>query len=845
MLLPSLPIIEALPGLTRALESHHAAVLEAPPGAGKSTVVPLALLDAGWRGDQRILMLQPRRIAARAVARRMAELAGGEPGGLVGYRTRMDTRVGPATRIEVVTEGILTRMLQHDAALEGVACVIFDEFHERNLQADLGLALCLETQRHLRESLRLLVMSATLDGAALARLLGDAPVISTPGRMFPVETRYATSATDEIERRVASSAVRALEADPGDVLAFLSGAAEIRRTVAMIEERVDRREVNVLPLYGELPAAQQDAALRPSAPGSRKVVVATNIAETSLTIEGVRIVIDSGVERRQRFDPASGMNRLETVRISRASADQRRGRAGRTAPGVCYRLWTESAHQGLLPQASPEILEADLAPLALELACWGCDDPAELTWLDPPPPAALAQGRALLRQLEALDASHRITELGRSMARVGLHPRLAHMALRAIPLGLLREACEIAALLSERDPLRLPPGQRDPDLRVRLDCLHGASAPPGATVDAGGINHVRRVADQLERTLRQQARAQATTGRLTVTDQHEAGLLLAFAYPDRIGKTREPGSGRYLLSGGRGATLQRPASLAASDLIVVASLDAGDREALVHLGAPLTQPVLEQFFGDAIEERESVHWDPRSCAVVARRVRMLGQLVLSEEPLREGASDAIATAMMTGIREAGIRCLPWTPALEQWRARVNFARARDESGRHPWPDLSEEALLRTLEAWLQPWLDRASRLDHLSRVDLRAALQSMLDHAARRELDEFAPQQVTVPSGSRITIDYSSGEPVLAVRLQEVFGLRDSPRVARGRIPVTMQLLSPAQRPVQVTRDLASFWARGYADVKKELKGRYPKHYWPDDPFTAVPTHRVRPQGAR
>jgi ATP-dependent helicase HrpB len=852
IVLPRLPIVDSLPELARTLSRGTRAVLEAPPGAGKSTVVPLALLDASWRGDGRILMLEPRRIAARAVAERMAATLGERSGNRVGFRTRLESRVGPRTRLEVVTEGILTRMLQQDPALEGVSCVVFDEFHERSLQADLGLALALECQRHLRPDLRLLVMSATLDGESLVQVMGDATLLHSVGRMFEVgivhvaapagtPANFIPSRGPALAAWVAGRIVAALEAHDGDLLAFLPGAAEIRRVIETLGERLPRDRCALLPLYGDLSSEDQDAVLRPDAQGRRKVIVATNIAETSLTIDGVRIVVDSGLERRNRFDPATGMSRLETLRISRASAEQRRGRAGRTAPGTCYRLWSESTHAGLLPQAPPEILEADLAPLALELACWGAEDASVLSWVDPPPAAALSQARALLQRLEALDDLGRVTPVGRQMAALGVHPRLAHLVLRAAGLGLTSLGCAMAALLSERDPLRSRSGPADPDLRSRLDALRGRPLPHSHTADRGALARIDRVTKQIERQAAQLP-APAANRSEAIDESAAAGLLLAFAYPDRIGRSRGSGSGRYLLAGGRGAALPGPSALARSDYLVVAALDAGDREARIQLAAPLDASLLEQHFGALVVETTRVEWDPRSESVAASRQRRLGDLVIEEAPLRGNVVGA-SQAMIEGIRALGLSCLPWTRELTQWRARVAFARANDAQGPKTWPDVTDAALLRTLENWLGPWLDGITRREHLARVDLRGALQGMLEWSAQRRLDTFAPTHLPVPSGSRIAIDYSSGAPTLSVRLQEVFGLSNSPRVADGRVPVTMELLSPARRPVQVTRDLESFWSHGYYEVRRELKGRYPKHYWPDDPREAVPTRRTRPSG--
>jgi ATP-dependent helicase HrpB len=852
--LPDTPIRAALPELLAALARQLNVVLEAPPGAGKSTVVPLALLDEPWLAGKRLIMLQPRRIAARAVARRLAQLAGSEPGQLVGYRTRLETRVSAATRIEVVTEGILTRRLQSDAALEDVGAVLFDEFHERNLQSDLGLALVLDVQQHLRDDLRVLVMSATLDGLAVARTLGDAAIVRSAGRAYDVVTHYSAPPPavvnrwpEPIEQRAARAVLRALETDPGDVLVFLPGAAEIRRCADAIAAAAGDPALQVLPLYGDLDAATQDAALRPAPPGRRKVVVATNLAETSLTIEGVRIVVDAGLERRQHFDPNSGMSRLETVSISRASADQRRGRAGRTAPGVCYRLWSESQHEALSAQMRPAMLEADLAPLALELACWGAADPSSLRWIDPPPQSHLQQARELLQRLEALDDRGQVTALGRRMAGLGTHPRLAHMIERSLPLGLGELACDMAGLLSERDPLRAHASQQDPDLRHRVDVLRGGRAPPGLAVDQRALQLARRSSELFSRRLaRGSAPGRATVQPVAVPDA-AVGLLLAFAYPDRIGLRRPGEPPRYLLAQGRGAMLPSPTALARSELIVAAELDAGEREARVYLAAPLERALLDAHLATLMTASEEVSWDTRAAAVVARRVLRLGAIVLEERPLRDAASAESRAAMLAGIREMGLDCLPWTPVLQQWRARVNLLRGAVNTPVQAaeWPDVSDAALLASLEDWLAPWLDGVMRRDHLARVKLHDALHALLDWNQQRRLDELAPTHLTVPSGSRIAVDYSGASPALAVKLQEVFGWMESPRIAGGRVPVTLELLSPARRPVQVTRDLASFWSRGYAEVRKELRGRYPRHYWPDDPHAATATRKLRPPGER
>jgi ATP-dependent helicase HrpB len=827
--IPPLPVTAALPALREALARQPNAVLHAPPGAGKSTGVAPALLDAPWLGGRGIIMLEPRRLAARAVADHIATLLGERVGETVGYRMRMDTRVGPRTRIEIVTEGILTRRMQGDAGLENIGCVIFDEFHERSLQADLGLALVLDAQRHLRPDLRVLVMSATLDTAAVARLLGGAAVIGAEGLSHPVETRYLERPSEvSIDRQASAAILRALREEPGDVLVFLPGAGEIRRVAGALAEQALPADTRVLPLYGDLSHDEQDRAIRPAAAGERKVVLATNIAETSLTIEGVRVVIDGGLERRARFDPSSGMSRLGTVRISQASADQRRGRAGRLGPGVCYRLWTGARQRALAAQTPAEILEADLAPLALELAVWGADADA-LAWLDPPPAATLGQARDLLGELGALDRDGRITPHGREMAAIGAHPRLAHLLLRSRDAGVSTTGCALAALLTERDVLR--GRERDADIRSRLELLQ-EKLPPGK----GSAPLVQRAAKYFQRQLRVREGA----GQIETA---EAGWLLACAYPDRIGRWREPRSGRYQLTNGRGAFFAEPQALASSEFIVVAELDAGEREARIYLAAPLDRGEIERHFGTDIGEADRVWWDSREQAVLARRQRRLGELVLDDAPVRKPDSDAVATAMLAGIRELGLDALPWTRDLRTWQARVLLLRAANASPPEPWPDVSDAALLDSLEHWLSPWLAGASRRQHLAKLPLGDALRGLLTREQQRRLDELAPTHIGVPSGSRIAVDYLDGAtPSLSVRLQEVFGLQDSPRLAGGHIPVLMKLLSPARRPVQVTQDLRSFWQKGYHEVRRELKGRYPKHYWPEDPHQAQPTRRVRPR---
>lgn len=837
---PPLPIDAALPALLEALSRARVAVVQAPPGAGKSTRIPLALRAAPWRKDRKILMLEPRRLAARSVAYWMARLLGEDVGRTVGYRMRLENRVSAATRIEVVTEGVLTRMLQSDPALEDTACVIFDEFHERSLHADLGLALCLDAQSQLREDLRLVVMSATLDAEPIAAWLGGAPIVTAQGRSFPVETRHlARRAEVRVEAEVAEVIRRALREGEGDVLVFLPGAGEIRRVQQLLEERPGV-DAEVLPLYGDLPPAEQERAIAPGGPGRRKVVLATSIAETSLTIEGVRIVVDSGLARRARFDPRSGMARLVTTRVSRAAADQRRGRAGRVAPGVCYRLWSEEAGRSLDAYTPPEILEADLCPLALELARWGVRDPSQLRWLSTPPPAAYAQAGELLQSLGALDAAGLITAHGRAMSELGTHPRLAHMLLRARDHGAMALACELAALLGERDLLRWPMHAREVDMRMRVEALRGIREhlPAAAEVDRGVRERARRLAEGW----RGQLGLGRGSGESASIDTH-TGILLALAYPDRIARRRGGQAGRFQLSNGRGAAFPETDLLARAEFLAIADLDAGEREARVFLAAPLELAQVQSVFAGQIATIDSVAWDRRAEAVVARREQRLGGLVIAESALDSADPRRAGDAMLEGVRALGIGALPWTDAERAWQARVMFMRRHEPEA---WPDVCDERLFATLEDWLAPFLAGMTRREHLARLDLRAALHALLAWQQQRDLDEQAPTHIVVPSGSRIALDYRAGEaPVLAARLQEMFGLRETPRLARGRAAVVIHLLSPAGRPVQVTRDLASFWATGYQEVRKELKGRYPKHYWPEDPLTAIATRRVKPPVAR
>ena len=805
-------------------------MVEAPPGAGKSTVVPIALLDEPWLRGGKLLMLEPRRLATRAVATRMASTLGENVGETVGYRMRLETRVSRRTRIEVVTEGVFTRMLQSDPALEGVGAVLFDEFHERSLHADTGLAFALDSQEHLSPELRLLVMSATLDGEGVAKLLGGAPRVTATGRMHPVEVVYTGTGLpllpggrEEPLLAVVRVIKRALAEAPGDMLVFLPGAGEIRRVQGMLSDVGPG--MDVLPLYGELAGGEQVAALEPAAAGRRKIVLATNIAETSLTIDGVRIVVDAGLERRSLFDPASGMNRLELQRISRASAEQRAGRAGRTAPGVCYRLWGEGAERSLAAYAPPEVCVSDLAPLALDLAVWGTEAD-QLRWLDPPPAATLASSRDLLRRLGALDTAGKVTSHGRAMQEFPAHPRLAHMLLKSRELGAASPAAELAALLSDRDILRAGGGPRDSDVRTRLEALHRGS------VDRGTLDRVRRARRAFEQQL----------GAETRNPEVDAGVLLAMAYPDRIGRRRPGSEARYQLANGRGAVFPASESIGREEFIVAVDLDDREREARIQLAAPVAKQDLLEFFAAQLVRADELAWDERTESVIARRVLRFGELLIEEKPLSDVPRDAARAAMLDGVRSLGLEALPWDDESREFLARAEFVRGLGRSDLPGWPDYSDAALARDL-GWLEPFLDGITRRSTLSRVPLLDALRARLTYDQQRRLDELAPTHVGLPTGTRTRIDYrSDNAPIASMRMQEVFGLAATPRIGGGSVPVTFELLSPARRPLQVTRDLASFWRNAYVEVRKDMRGRYPRHYWPEDPLQAEPTRRVKPR---
>ncbi len=866
--LPDLPIREVLPELREvlagdgrlksALPRGWSAVLAAPPGSGKTTLVPLALLGEPWLAGRSILVSEPRRLAARAAATRMADLLGERVGETVGYRVRFDQRVSARTRIEVVTEGILLRRLQGDPALEGVGLVMLDEAHERSLLLDLALALVLDVQGGLREDLRLLLSSATLDTAAAARVLGGAPVVSGGGRSFPVEVSYlAREPTRPVPDTVSDAVRRTLAAHAGDVLAFLPGGGEIRATA---DRLADLTDTEVVPLYGDLPGEAQDRALRPSGVGRRRVVLATPIAETSLTIEGVRAVVDSGLARRPRFDPASGLTRLETFRVSRASADQRAGRAGRLAPGVAYRLWTETTQRGLLAFTPPEILEADLATLALELAQWGVADPANLRWIDPPPAGAFAQARELLVSLGALDSAGRVTAAGRRMAGLPFHPRLARMLLGAAQAGEESLGADLAALLSERDVLRGGGPLRSTDVADRLEALrrwrrHGDAGARAVGADPAACARVDRAARQARQLVGAEREGPhpktGTRGRgegepsAVRPGRTGPGLLLALAYPDRIGQRQGADGSRYRLAGGRGARLPDGDPLAREEYLVAASLEARAADGRVFLAVALDADALASASAGCRETVEVVEWDDRDGTVVARLEERLGALLLSTRPLDRPDSGRLRVALLEGVRRRGLAVLPWTDAARELQARVLSLRAWRPG--ESWPDLSDAVLSETLAEWLAPWLVGMMRLDHLQRLDLVAVLQPLVQAAIggdwRRRLEEGAPTHVQVPSGARRRLAYVPGEPpVLAVKLQEMFGLADTPRVCWGEVAATLHLLSPAGRPMQVTRDLRSFWERTYPEVRRELRGRYPKHPWPEDPWRAVPTAGAGPR---
>jgi len=814
----SLPIDAVLAPLTASLRAGANAVLVAPPGAGKTTRVPLVLLDEPWVKGKKIIVLEPRRLAARAAAERMAKTLGEQVGETIGLRVRLGSKISRRTRIEVVTEGVFARMILDDPSLDGIAAVLFDEFHERSLDADLGLALALDAQGGLREDLRLLVMSATLDGARVAKLLGDAPVIESEGRAYPVETRHlGRDPNRRIEEQVADAVLRALRAESGSILVFLPGQGEIRRVETLLSERVSDPAVDIAPLYGALDRGEQDLAVSPAKPGRRKVVLATSIAETSLTIEGVRVIIDSGLARVPVYEPNIGLTRLETVRVSRAAADQRRGRAGRTEPGVCYRLWEEAATGALEPFARPEILAADLAPLLLDCAAWGVADPATLAFLDPPPAPAVKEARALLQQLDALDEEGRITETGRRLRDLPLPPRLARMVLIAGESGQARDAADLAAVLVERGL-----GGDMVDLTERVERFRRDRSRRA--------EDMRRMAEGWARGERGSASAAPRS----------LGALLTLAYPDRLAKARGK-PGEYLMVNGRGASLEAHERLAKEPYLAIAEIAGGAASARILAAAPIAAEEIDAAFGHHIAQSDEVTFDRQARALRARAVRRLGAIVFNERPLKVPATEEAARALARGLVSLGLDVLPWSKALAQWRERVMFLHKAEGD---EWPDLSDEALTQTAEEWLAPHLVGKTGLNEIGPDLLSEALRSLLPWNLQRRLDAEAPTHLEVPTGSQIAIDYGAEEgPVLAVRVQELFGLDKHPTIAAGRVPLILHLLSPAQRPIQITRDLPGFWRGSWAAVRADMRGQYPKHPWPDDPLTAPPTRRAKPRG--
>jgi len=812
------PVNAVIPELRRIFAAGNRCVLSAPPGAGKSTVLPTALLDEPWLGGRKILMLEPRRIATYTVAQRLAENLGEEVGGTVGYRMRMDNCVGKNTRIEVVTEGILTRLLQSDPGLEGVGCVIFDEFHERSIHADLGLALTLDAQENLRNDLRLLVMSATVDVAGIAALLDDCPTVAGEGRQFEVQTVYRTSDQPRpVEDIICDTVEHAVGNESGSILVFLPGEAAIRRVEARLAKKIIGSGINILPLFGKLSRQAQHQAIEPCKNGERKIVLATSIAETSLTIEGVRIVVDSGLTREVTFSPVTGMSRLETVRVSKASADQRRGRAGRLENGVCYRLWTENEHRQLADYSLPEIFNVDMAPVVLELAAWGVTAPEKMKWPDLPPAAHWQSAAGLLRDFGALDADGKITAHGRKLVELGLHPRIGHMLLKGKALGWGWTACLTASVLSESDTRKL----RSPDLAELV-----------AGVERGHeYERERRLAGVL-------------AGRLGVSrsgvDASRTGLLTAFAYPDRIGKKRDGSETRYLLSCGRGACFREAIAPARESYLAVAELDAGEKEAEIYLAAAIRDDDLKKYFAADMFRSGGIEVDKDKMTVRCLERLCLGKLVLEEKVSTSPEPATVHAAVLDFIRGEGMTVIPWPEAALKWRERMAFLRRFDGDG--AWPDWSDEALLATLEEWLEPFLPAKLKKDFLEDIDWTGALLGMLDWQQRGKADELAPERLRVPTGSNLRVEYGGERPVLAVKLQEMFGCAVTPRVLNGRLPVLLHLLSPAGRPVQITEDIGRFWNESYKYVKSELKGRYPKHPWPDDPLSAEPTARAKPR---
>ena len=840
--LPVLPVSDVLAELSDTLKNHDRVILQAPTGAGKTTLVPLHLLQQNAQG--KILMLEPRRIAASSAAARMAELINEPIGKTVGYRMQLENRTSKDTRIEVVTEGVLTRMIQDDPELQGINTIIFDEFHERSLQADLGLALTLQSQEHFRDDpLKLLIMSATLQADELGKTL-NAPVVISEGFSYPVTENYLPRPLQDrsfhnICREVCSIVMKALEQEEGSVLVFLPGSGEIRQVQTLLEERIQSSTVDILPMYGDMSLAQQRQAIRPAKSGHRKIVLATNIAETSLTIEGIRIVVDSGLTRRAVYDPGMGMTRLETRRLSLSNADQRKGRAGRLETGVCYRLWTQSEHQGLERHESAEITEADLAPLALELCRWGCCDSNELFWLTPPNSGRYQEALDLLKQLQAVSETTsgalQVTRQGQQMSALGTHPRIAHMLLTAAEHGHLRTGCQLAAILSERDLLS---AQRDrsTDIHHRLALFNNSNS--GQRTDKGSLFRAKQLAKRWESRLKSKAAPSVNT------DSETASRLLIAAYPDRIAQRRGNGC-NYLLSSGQGVELNQDDPLVSEEYLVIPAMGGAShhRNARAFMACATSKAMIYDECLADIEEFQETRWDSKTERVIAAHQDRLGALVLEHQAIQNPDQETIKRALLDGVRQKGLSCLPWDKETKQLQQRMAFLARFNDRIEDPLPFSDESSLLASMEEWLIPFLDGMTRLDHLKKLPLREALISRLSWPQQQVLDKEAPARWLAPSGSNIKVDYSnSEEPKVSLRLQELFGLLETPVIAFHQQPLTIEMLSPAQRPVQITRDLGSFWKNTYQEVKKDLKGRYPKHYWPDDPYTATATHRVRPR---
>ncbi|NWF39090.1 ATP-dependent helicase HrpB [Mariprofundus sp. NF] len=868
--MPSLPIHDVLPEIKEKLNSHNRLVLQAPPGAGKTTAVPIALLGEKWLGEKQIMMLEPRRLAARNAAARMAFLLGEKVGERVGYQIRQDSCFSDSTKILVVTEGILTRKLQADPELKNTALVIFDEFHERSLHADLSLALSLQSQQILREDLKILVMSATLHTDAVATLLDHAPIIESEGRSYPVENRYLdhvnrqhnTNPQQQLMMNLVNTVKTFIHDHEGNCLVFLPGVKEINQLARQIKQILDHESITnmiIAPLHGSLNKQQQDLAIvSPKDTTMRKIVLATNIAETSITIEGISCVIDSGLERVLDYSPASGMNRLETRSISQDSAVQRSGRAGRLSAGVCYRMWTEAQQPRLLKHASPEILHSDLSSLVLELANWGVTNVNELQWMDAPPHGAIEQAKALLQQLSAIDARGNITAHGRDMLKLGAHPRLAHMMLAAVKLDQSYHACLIASLLSERD-IFLSNAEKSADIHDRLNVLINSRSNQHG-IDHQQCKRITQSADDFFRRLKQCSKTARNKER---PDSSFSGVLLAYAYPDRIARQRSANQPRYLLSNGRGAVIPPFLQHHLHEYLVVANLDANfdpnfdtnRGEARIYLAADISAEQLQEYFMDNIQQEESVEWNESAQRVEVKQISRMGNIKLEESTLRDvknrATQELIQECLIQAIRSRGVGCLNWSAKAHSLQQRVEFIHhhldhspaVKKQFADRPLPDFSEQALGESLEEWLQPHLSGENSLKQCLKLDLYSLLLNRLSWEQQQLIKQLAPERISVPSGSSVAIDYSDPEqPVLAVRLQELFGLFDTPTVMNGQCKLMMHLLSPARKPMQVTQDLNSFWKTTYHDVKKELRGKYKRHYWPDDPFTAQATSKTKKQ---